>query len=548
MKKTRLLPVMLLLSVLLAMTLFAVTASATTVSVGDASYDTLDAALADIPENGTAVITLGEGEFTLTNTFVFSDGKQITIVGAGDALTTVTTSQATAFRLQGEGAALTLKDMTLHVAGNRPIQMVDTDNLSLTAENVAVETGSGSVLVYAKGCWTKTGNVANGLQIALTNVFFEDSSAPAGIYVQAFTGMDMSLTNCEIRTENGRTLNTNDDTSGTISISGTTLVGFTPVYMHSRNMNVTIDDSWIKSHNAYSGSVNDTTVLQILGCSNANMSVGTGVEFGYNNTITVTNSVLEAETVAGEIAAIATDTYGAKSNTIRLEDCEIMTSGTLTEEKGGGELTPLYASSDASNTLVIKGLTYGSKTIAEELYMDMSVVPEDYTQTILLDLIPVAKIGTTAYGTLEDAVAAAADGDTITLLDDVVLDSDLQLGTGTVGFNLNLNGYTVDGGTDYQVYTAGSGTINIYGGTIKNNMSTANASGAALYIYNGSQVTLENVSITGNYVAVSNYGSLTVKSANLTGTTFGVGAFGSSTTVFGAENADNSGIVVYAGE
>ena len=159
-----------------------------------------------------------------------------------------------------------------------------------------------------------------------------------------------------------------------------------------------------------------------------------------------------------------------------------------------------------------------------------------------------AKIGETEYATFAEAVAAAKDGDTVTLLDDVVLSADLQLGTGTVGLDLNLNGYTVDGGTDYQVYTAGTGTINIYGGTIKNSLSTANASGAALYIYNGSQVTLENVSITGNHVAVSNYGNLTVKSANLKGTTFGVGAFGSSITVFGAKNADNSGIVVYAGE
>ena len=160
---------------------------------------------------------------------------------------------------------------------------------------------------------------------------------------------------------------------------------------------------------------------------------------------------------------------------------------------------------------------------------------------------PVAKIGDTDYYNFEYAVNSVQNGQTVTLLSDVVLSNDLKLGTGNIGFDLNLNGHTIDG-EQYQVYTAGNGTINIYGGTIKNYNSSPGTSGAALYISSGSNVKLGNVNISGNYVAIANYGNLTINTANITGTTFGVGCFGNGSTVFGAENADNSGIIVKAKE
>ena len=158
-----------------------------------------------------------------------------------------------------------------------------------------------------------------------------------------------------------------------------------------------------------------------------------------------------------------------------------------------------------------------------------------------------AAVNGQGYATLKKAITvahAASENVTVTLLKDVTLAADLQLGTGQRGVNLNLNGKTIDGGT-HQVYTAGDDMINIFGGgTIKNNNTSAGTSGAALYILSGNTVELNDVSIEGNYTTIANYGNLTVKKANITGLQFGVGCFGSGTTIFGTENGDNSGIVV----
>lgn len=160
----------------------------------------------------------------------------------------------------------------------------------------------------------------------------------------------------------------------------------------------------------------------------------------------------------------------------------------------------------------------------------------------------VAAVGDKVYSTLDEAVAAAQSGDTVVLLKDVTLTSDLQLGGNGKSLTLHLNKHTVDGG-EYQVYTAGVGTINICGGgTIKNNNTGKNADYAPLRIYQYSSVVLDDVTVNGIYCAVKNSGNLTVKKANITGTTFGLGCFLDGTTVIGQLDGDNSDVVVTAQE
>ena len=183
--------------------------------------------------------------------------------------------------------------------------------------------------------------------------------------------------------------------------------------------------------------------------------------------------------------------------------------------------------------------TTGVLTIKSKSFSPFTV---DYT------IEGVAVVGNTTYSTLEDAINAAENGNTVVLLKDVTLTSDLQLGGNGKSLTLHLNNHTIDGG-EYQIYTAGVGTITICGGgTIKNTNATQNADYAPLRIYQYSSVVLDDVTINGVYCAVKNSGNLTVKKANITGTTFGLGCFLDGTTVIGQLGGNNSDIVVTAKE
>jgi len=78
----------------------------------------------------------------------------------------------------------------------------------------------------------------------------------------------------------------------------------------------------------------------------------------------------------------------------------------------------------------------------------------------------VAKIGTTEYATLEDAIDAAATGDTITLLADVTASDEASgmfwfMGK-TGNFTLDCNGHTITGGITDGYYGSANVTINGY--------------------------------------------------------------------------------------
>ena len=72
-----------------------------------------------------------------------------------------------------------------------------------------------------------------------------------------------------------------------------------------------------------------------------------------------------------------------------------------------------------------------------------------------------AKVGDTYYKTLADAVKAVKDNETITLLGDVNLSSNLIINNGKI-FTIDLNGKTVNGGTDFY-----AGDLTIKNGTVE---------------------------------------------------------------------------------
>ncbi len=160
---------------------------------------------------------------------------------------------------------------------------------------------------------------------------------------------------------------------------------------------------------------------------------------------------------------------------------------------------------------------------------------------------------TTSYESIDqaiDALNSMQEVATLNLLSDVTLSQNLVL-SNSVQVTLNLNGYTIDGGSSYQVIVESPSDVVFNGqGTITNYVTEGTTSNekSALRIYDGAKVTLDGISIKANYCAISNSGSLNVKKANIEATTFGVGFFGNATGVFNDEEGKGENISVTSQE
>ena len=152
-----------------------------------------------------------------------------------------------------------------------------------------------------------------------------------------------------------------------------------------------------------------------------------------------------------------------------------------------------YAESNKGNAVVTGG----------KFDADISkYIPTDYVQSAdgtvekLGETNAVAKVGGTYYKTLADAVAAAQDGDTITLLKDAELTSTLNLA----------KNITIDGQGKYTIKAANSFTV-----------GSDNKTYCVLYV--SGEVTLKDVTVNGNEkcrVIFCDKGKLTIDGATIT--------------------------------
>ena len=127
----------------------------------------------------------------------------------------------------------------------------------------------------------------------------------------------------------------------------------------------------------------------------------------------------------------------------------------------------------------------------------------DWVEGVLTAKTYVAKIGTQGYETLEAAIAAVADGETVTLLDNVTLDAPMDVQLGSKAVTLDLGGETLTGRTNLK-----SGSLTIKNGTV--------AGGA-----------LQALNVYGSATATENYSVLTIADdVTVTADVYGVCLFG----------------------
>ncbi len=211
-----------------------------------------------------------------------------------------------------------------------------------------------------------------------------------------------------------------------MTISGSTVTGWAALYMKgqvssagSAGSTVTIDGSTLTARNVYSGISNE---------------FGEIVFEDNNISVNITNSTLN---VYGESNTQALALYNGKSgNTVSLGE------GNTVNVTGAGCLT---YDMPVTSTMSITGGTF---TVDPSAYVAPGYMAVQSGGTWTVQYMGVAKIGNTGYATLQAAVDAAQNGDTIDILQDIQLTtvSSTVNGESSIKYNVVVEkGITLDG-------------------------------------------------------------------------------------------------------
>lgn len=162
---------------------------------------------------------------------------------------------------------------------------------------------------------------------------------------------------------------------------------------------------------------------------------------------------------------------------------------TAVEIKGGkitAEKDAILLTNGRDGTVAVSGGTFSSEVKPE--YCADGFVPARNTEdgTYGVKAAPVAKIGTVEYATLNEAFAAAKDGEKVILLSDR---KNFVTNTINANITIDLNGKTLSVGNNNPFFRT-NGEVTIQNGTITSNM-------ACVIVNAYNKLTLKNVKITG---------------------------------------------------
>ena len=390
-------------------------------------------------------------------------------------------------------------------------------------------------------------NAANDNTVKLLENVTEDINIPTGINVT------LDLNGHKITNVSGHTITV--EKGGKLNISDSVGTGVVDNTSHGKGAivnsgEVTLNGGTFKrsaengTYSPYGNGGNSWYTIANYGTMEINTGVTVENAGGYSSMIRnggeVTadcNLTIEGGNFAGGINTVKNDPFGVLtinggnfSNTAQYvimnwNKAEI-TAGTFqTLDTASAVLFTSAYDSDANTVgnLTISGGEFKRASDTQEMIVDhydasnsgtatvtggkfdadiSKYIPTDYVQSAdgtvekLGETNAVAKVGGTYYKTLADAVAAAQDGDTITLLKDAELTSTLNLA----------KNITIDGQGKYTIKAANSFTV-----------GSDNKTYCVLYV--SGEVTLKDVTVNGNEkcrVIFCDKGKLTIDGATIT--------------------------------
>ena len=509
-----------LLSLLLAFTLVLAMGTAVTAEETWTEVNSADALATALQEGGNIKLTgnidiserqswtVGSGvnvvldlnNFTISSSCAVSNNYIIVVNGGSLTITDNSTekggkieatdkSYGYGIQLRGNGSSFTLLAGTIQTTQ-------ETVDIYDSASSCSIDISGGKLVSTADNVLGVRGSETT---VDITGGEME-SAGRTGVYISNYGEPDSIIFNMT-----GGTLTHTGGRSGAIQMyKGATLtVGGT---------------AEIKSTSSYAVQVQEDTILNVEGGALISESY-CAVSCGETSTVNISGGEISAlgrqSTTSGAIAAEdnadVTITGGSVSGTGNAVYAEDNSTVSIS-----GEETSITTSATGSNYQSVKSTSSGNIIVTGGTFTkggnsDDSVgayIPEDsnLTQNENGEVLPTEKAvaqvdGGKAYTSLDDAIKAAANGETITLLKNIELEKYIISGTNTV---IDLAGYTITAPDDsYIIVVAGGcsftlndsseeGTGALTGGTGDNSHA------GAVTVQNGGSFTMNGGNIIGN--------------------------------------------------
>ena len=359
-----------------------------------------------------------------------------------------------------------------------------------------------------------------------------------------YTGTDVNSAAFEINHPNATLTIKNG------KVISNTLVGLIPSAMGGT---ITYDNSTLifenvemisNGHSGIETNGNNTNDTVTLKNSTLNVPNGFGIYFASSGTLNIENSAITAKTMGVQVCSgslnisgdsvinVTGDPVEKTENDGAIQDGAAVSVVNRPGYKGLGKVTITGGTFKSAKGEALKAYTWENKTESKFGKSNVisvsggtfsSIVPEDYceegfissknadgTYTVKAGAY-VAEVGGVKYETVNEAITAANNGDTVTLLADTTEDVLINK-----SITLDLGGKTL---TNIGV---GKATISITGNnvTVKNGNVIGGASYYNIEVKTGASATLEGVTATAGNTGssmVDNWGTLTINSGTYTG-------------------------------
>ncbi|MCD7846585.1 MAG: hypothetical protein LUG49_00900 [Oscillospiraceae bacterium] len=513
--------------------------------IGDKEYASLAEAITAASDSAQTTITL-TANTTESASITVASGKNIVLDLSGY------TVNMGSYTLISEGT-LTIKDST---ATTDPA--VNTDYLTVTyTSGKIVSTGTtvcaqkGGTVTLTSGTLQSTGNIAlyaegdkTGINDVKSTVTVTGGYVVAQEYAVSPQGKGATVVisgGVIVANDNavvgGNGTNSDTDKRGgtTITISGGILIGH-------------IQSSGYVACGIYhpqSGTLNISggTIVAIGGCGilmrggTLNMTGGTIIATGDSTT---TGKVGDSWVVVSDSGII----YDNYSGYYDASNVTVSLSGSVSVTAAASAITVVDRDGTASSTAVtVSGGTYSSDVTAYLSASATTTTNIDGTVTVstgssVATVTNSDNTSTVSYASLARAIAAASEGDTVTLLGNLTISEQLTIDK---AITLDLGGYTLTNGF---VNSTGSGIyrftlITEADVTIKNGTyvttapETTDGVETRGIVESSGNLTLDGVTVTCNGINVCTYaegGTLTIKDSKISGT-YAVSSFANKSTV-----------------